>query len=81
MTAQSTNQLSDADVSRQEEGEEEEDDGTDDVTEFGATDEDTMEMLSANLPQNMFRTPDPQLQRAWQETERTNQVSRGRGLV
>ncbi|XP_055878925.1 uncharacterized protein LOC106061796 isoform X3 [Biomphalaria glabrata] len=40
-------------------------------------DEATMAMLCANLPSNVFNssTPDPRLQRAWQETERTNQVT------
>ena len=46
--------------------------GTD--SNFKDDDEDTMEMLSANLPTNMFRTPDPRLQRACQEAERTNQL-------
>ncbi|BFZ12458.1 hypothetical protein BsWGS_15497 [Bradybaena similaris] len=37
----------------------------------------TMEMLSANLPSNAFATstPDPRLERARQETERTNQIT------
>ncbi|CAL1539707.1 unnamed protein product [Lymnaea stagnalis] len=37
----------------------------------------TIEMLCAILPSNAFHTsaPDPRLERAWQETERTNQVT------
>ncbi|CAG5114899.1 unnamed protein product [Candidula unifasciata] len=42
-----------------------------------AFDNTTMEMLSANLPSNAFvsHIPDPRLERARQETERTNQLT------
>ena len=33
-----------------------------DTAKFEGNDDDTMDMLSANLPENMFRTPDPRLQ-------------------